>query len=77
MHDSFAIFGSKLDCDHFQERWNLLHQALKFRVEKEPNNSLNFLDVVVEKEGIGFLPALTGNQHLQGNISVRSPLAKR
>ena len=33
--DSFVIFGSELDCDHFQEKLNLLHPALKFTVEKE------------------------------------------
>ena len=27
--DSFVIFGSKLDCYHFQEKLNLLHQVLK------------------------------------------------
>ena len=29
---------------------NLLHPVLTFTVEKEQNNSLNFLDVLVEKE---------------------------
>ena len=32
--DSFVIFGSELDCDHFQEKLNLLHPALKFIIEK-------------------------------------------
>ena len=26
--DSFVIFVSELDCDHFQEKLNLLHPAL-------------------------------------------------
>ena len=42
MDDTFAIFGSELDCDHFKGKLNLLHPALKFTVEKEQNNSLNF-----------------------------------
>ena len=68
----FAIFGSELGCDHFQEKLNLLHPALKFTVEKEQNNSLNFLDVLVEKEGTGFLtsiyrkPTFTG-QYIRWN----------
>ena len=33
--DTFAIFGSELDCDHFKGKLNLLHPALKFIVEKE------------------------------------------
>ena len=49
--DSFVIFDSELNCDHFQEKLNLLHPALKFTIEKVQNNSLNFLDVLVEKEG--------------------------
>ena len=49
--DTFAIFGSELDCDHFKGKLNLLHPALKFTVEKEQNNSLNVLDVLVEKDG--------------------------
>ena len=44
-----------MDCNYFQGKLNLLHPALKFTVEKEQNNSLNFLDVLVEKEGTGFL----------------------
>jgi len=28
LDDSFVIFGSKLGCDHFQEKRNLLHLAL-------------------------------------------------
>ena len=58
MEDSFVIFGSKLDFDHFQEKLNLLHPALKFTVEKEQNNSLHFLEVLVEKEGTGFLTSI-------------------
>ena len=70
--DSFVIFGSELDCDHFQEKLNLLHPALKFTIEKEQNNSLHFLDVLVEKEGTGFLtsiyrkPTFTG-QYIRWN----------
>ena len=70
--DTFAIFGSELGIDHFQEKLNLLHPALKFTVEKEQNNFLNFLDVLVEKEGTEFLtsiyrkPTFTG-QYIRWN----------
>ena len=43
--DTSTIFGSELDCDHLQEKLNLLHPALKFTVEREQNSSLNFFDV--------------------------------
>ena len=58
MDDSFVICGSEMDCDHFQDKLKLLHSALKFTIEKEQNNSLHFLDVLVEKEGIGFLTSI-------------------
>ena len=72
MDNTFAIFGSELDCDHFKGKLNLLHPALRFTVEKVQNNSLNFLDVLVEKEGTGFLtsvyrkPTFTG-QYIRWN----------
>ena len=46
--DSFVVFGSELDCDHSQEKLNLPHPALKCTLEKEQNNSLTFLGVLVE-----------------------------
>ena len=64
--DSFVIFGSELDCDHFLDKLNLLHPALKFIVEKEQNNSLTFLDVLVEKEGTGFLTSVYRNPTFTG-----------
>ena len=57
--DSFVAFGSELDCDHFQEKLNLLHPALKFTIEKKQNSSLNFLDVLVEKESTAFLTSIS------------------
>ena len=70
--DTFVVFSSELDCDCFHEKLNLLHPALNFTVEKEQNNSLSFLDVLVEKEGTGFLtsvyrkPTFTG-QYIHWN----------
>ena len=70
--DTFVIFGSELECDRFHENLNQLHPALKFTVDKEQNNSLNFLDVSVEKGDTGFLtsiyrkPTFTG-QYIRWN----------
>ena len=72
MDDSSVIFGSELDCDHFQEKLNLLDPALKFTIEKEQYNSLHFLDVLVEKDDTGFFtsiyrkPTFTG-QYIRWN----------
>ena len=49
--DTFVIISSELDWDCCHEKLNLLHPALKFTVEKEPNNSLSFLYILVKKEG--------------------------
>ena len=78
--DTFVIFGSELECDRFHVNLNQLHPALNFTVEKEQNNSLNFLDVSVEKGGTGFLtsiyrkPTFTG-QYIRWNSF--SPKARK
>ena len=70
--DTFVIFGSELECDRFHVNLNQLHPALNLMVEKEQNNSLNFLDVSVKKGGTGFLtsiyrkPTFTG-QYIRWN----------
>ena len=76
--DTFVVFSSEQDCDCFREKLNLLHPALNFTVEKEQNNSLSFLDVLVEKEGraLNFSPVFTGSQRLHGNTSVGIPSAE-
>ena len=58
MEGNFVIFDSELDCDHLQEKRILLRPVLKFTVEKEQNNSLDFLYVLVEKKGTGFLTSI-------------------
>ena len=70
--DTYVIFDSELECDYFHGKLNSLHPALKFTIEKEQNNSLNFLDVSVQKEGDSFFtsvyrkPTFTG-QYIRWN----------
>ena len=45
VNGTFVIFGIELECDCFHVNLNQLHSALKFTVEKEQYNSLNFLAV--------------------------------
>ena len=56
---------------------DLATSSSKMHNREGANNSLHFLDVLLEKEGADFLPAFTGNQHLLGNKSVGIPLAQR
>ena len=53
-----SFLDQRQDCDLFHEKLNRLHPALKFTIEKEQNNSLSFLDVLVEKEGSEFLTSV-------------------
>ena len=57
---------SELELDRFHVNHKLLHPALKFTVEKEQNNPLNFLDASVEKGGLAFSPAFT-SQYIRWN----------
>ena len=64
--DTFFTFGSELECDRFHVSLNQLHPALNCTVEKEQNNSLNFLDIWVEKGGTGFLTSIYGKPTFTG-----------
>ena len=55
MDYTYTIFKTEAECDTFLKRLNGLHTALHFTFEKEENNSLPFLDVLVEKSDTGFL----------------------
>ena len=52
--DAFAIFSNEDDRDRFLGHLNSLHPSLRFTFEKESNNSIPFLDDLVEKSGFGF-----------------------
>ena len=56
--DTYTIFKTEAECDTFLKRLNGLHTALHFTFEKEENNSLPFLDVLVEKSDTGFLTSV-------------------
>ena len=53
--DTYTIFKTEADCDTFLKRLNnSLQTALKFTFEKEINDPLPFLDILVEKSNNGF-----------------------
>ena len=47
--DTFVIFNNEVKCDAFKSKLNNLHPSLNFTCEKEHDNKLSFLDVLVEK----------------------------
>ena len=53
--DTVVSFCSELECYRFHVNFNQLHPAVNFTIEKEQSNSLNFLDVSMEKVGTGLL----------------------
>jgi len=50
MDDTFIVFDNERECDLFLEQLNSLHPSLQFTFEKECNQSLPFLDVMVKKK---------------------------
>jgi len=56
--DTFAIFNSESECNHFLRELNSLHPSLNFTQEMEDNNRLPFLDVLVEKTENRFLTSV-------------------
>jgi len=49
MDDTFVMCDNEREYDRFLEQLNLLHSSLQFTFEKECNQFLPFLDVMVEK----------------------------
>ena len=56
--DTFAIYRSEEEFTFFLDAVNSMHSALKFTFEKEENDQLSFLDVLVEKSNEGFLTSV-------------------
>ena len=52
--DTFALFQDEVDSETFLTNLNSLHTLLKFTSEKEVNQSLPFLDVLVTKSTNNF-----------------------
>ena len=52
--DTFAIFKQEGDVDNFLITLNRLHPALKFTFEKEHDDKLPFLDILVERTDLDF-----------------------
>ena len=75
--NTFVMFGSKLDCNRFQEKRNWLHATPKFTVGMEQNNSLNFLDFLVEKEGTEFVTSIDRKNTFTGQYIHLTSLAQR
>ena len=70
--DTFVAFNNEVDCEEFLCHLNSLHPSLRFTFEKECDNCLPFLDVLVEKHDTEFItsvyrkPTFTG-QYLRWN----------
>ena len=52
--DTFVIFKLESDVDDFLVTLNRLHPAPKFAFEKEHDDKLPFLDILVERTELGF-----------------------
>ena len=48
--DIFYMFGNEKDAENFFEFLNCHHKNMKFTLEKESNNFLSFLDILIKNE---------------------------
>ena len=53
--NTFAIFGSEEECTSFLDALNSVHSTLEFMFEKEENDELPFLDILVEETNEEFI----------------------
>jgi len=49
-YDTFAIINSMEEADKILEYLNKQHESIKFTMEKEENNAINFLDIKIQKK---------------------------
>ena len=77
--DSWSYFQSRSDAQEFLELLNKLHPSLKFTCEFESASKLSFLDVLVEKSGMGGVitsvyrkPTFTGLYIVWDSFTARS-----
>ena len=56
--DCFVVFKNKGECDLMFEAFNNLHPSIKFTLEAEEDNTLPFLDVLVQRNGDEFLTSI-------------------
>ena len=64
--DTFAIYRSEEEFTFFFDALNSMHSALKFTFEKEENDQLSFLDVLVEKSNERYLTSVFGKPTFAG-----------
>ena len=65
--DTFCFFGCKEDANLFLLELSKLHPKLGFTCEEETNNTLPFLDVLVERSTSGFLTSVYRKKTFTGD----------
>ena len=56
--DTLVAFNNEKDCEEFFIHFNSLHRSLRFTFEKECDNCLSSLDVLVEKHDPKFVTSV-------------------
>ena len=54
LDDIICLFISELDADNFNEFLNKKHPNIKFAFEKQQNNQIYFLDILIKINGENF-----------------------
>ena len=52
--DIICLFNTESDADKFYEFWNKQHPNIKFTFEKQQNNQISFLDILIKYNGKNF-----------------------
>lgn len=65
--DIFAIFNSESQMDKFYKKLSNMHAALSFTKEAEKNNSIPFLDVLVERSHTSFITSVSRKSSFTGD----------
>ena len=66
--DTFALFRSPVHLEKFQNYLNSKHRNIRFTCEKEHNNSMPFLDVLIIRTSNGFKNLCVSQTHIYWSI---------
>ena len=67
MDDCFVKAKNKQELDNFYKLPNEQHNLIKFTIEKDQNNELSYLDVLVKRQNTEFVTTFFRKETITGN----------
>ena len=68
--DDISLFNSESDADKFFVFLNQQHPKIKFTIEKQNENQLSFLDLLITCNGDNFLTSVYRKKHSIGLYTI-------